>query len=96
MKELLINIGASYGDYYEAHGEEKTLDFIFKVSSIATYVLNTLYNSWLKEGISPLESIGEDKKRKYWNIALKYFSTTEERIRASKSIYVIELITSTY
>jgi len=51
------------------------------------------YNRLVKEGIPAIESLPEEDKRKYWEIAGIYHSDKDKRIKAAKVAYVIELIT---
>lgn len=88
-------IGAMYAEYFLSHTQEETFDFVFK-TSLAVPILNSLYNKFVDEGIDVLEKIPQDKKQKYWDIACKYFKELPERLKASKAVYTLELITSTF
>lgn len=93
MKSFNETMGALYVDYYVQHGEQKTYDFVLK-THVALSVLNSLYENFIKEGISELGKLPEPTKQKYWDIGCKYFEEMGDRIKASKAIYVLELITA--
>jgi hypothetical protein len=84
-----------YADYFVKNGEQETYDFVFG-TSVALSVLNSLYTNFINEGIEPMETIPKEKKEKYWTAACKYYETLGDRLKASRSCYVLELITSTF
>lgn len=93
MKTLYDNLAVIYGEYYIKHGEEKLYQFVFN-SSVALSVLPTLYERFVKEGIESLEQLPQEKKENYWKIACRFFTEQDDRIKASKCVYVLALITS--
>lgn len=95
MKSFYEQMATMYAEYFIKYGEQKTYDFIFG-TSVALSVLNSLYIGFVNDGIEPMEKIPQEKKEKYWAAACKYYETLGDRLKASKSCYVIELITSTF
>lgn len=96
IKDCFQTIAASFVDYYNSYGEEKTLDFVFG-NKFSLAVLESVYGNIIKENPeSEIGKISEDKKLKYWDIACKYYQTLPDRLKASKAAYVLELITSTF
>lgn len=93
MKSFNENMGALYVDYYNQYGEQKTYDFVLG-TKVALSVLNALYESFIKDGIDELGKLPEPTKQKYWDIGCKYFENMGDRIKASKAVYVLELITA--
>lgn len=89
------NMAASYVEYFNENGEEKTFDFVLK-TNVALSVLGSLYSNFMKDGVTPMENISKEKKEKYWLTACKYYEELPERLKASKAVYVLELITSTF
>lgn len=82
-----------YVDYYNKHGEEKTLDFVLK-THVSLSVLSALYERFTKEGIADMTNLPQEKKEKFWKIACKYYEEMGDRLKASKAAYVLSLITS--
>lgn len=66
--------------------------------AVPVALLSNLYQMFLKDNIDPLEKLSPEKKLIYYNIACKYYdkSDTKKIIAASKSAYVLELITDTF
>lgn len=93
MKSFNETMGALYVDYYNQHGEQQTYDFVLK-THVALSVLNSLYEAFIKDGISELGTLPQETKQKYYDIGCKYFETMGDRIKASKAVYVLELITA--
>lgn len=93
MKSFNETMGALYVDYYNKHGEQKTYDFVLG-TKVALSVLNSLYDNFVKDGINELGSLPETTKQKYYAIGCKYFEDIGDRIKASKAVYVLELITA--
>lgn len=84
-----------YANYYLKHGEMKALDFVLG-NTVSVYVLNTLYEIFIKDGIETIEQIPQDKKDKYWQTACVYFTEQSDRIKGCKSFYIMELITGIF
>ncbi len=93
MQSFNHNMAILYVDYYNKYGEEKTYDFVLR-TKVALSVLNSLYDGFLKDGVPDLGTLPEDKKKKFWDVACKYFTELPDRLKASKAAYVISLITS--
>lgn len=90
----MINIAKLYVGFSIKHGEEETFKLIRAKSVVS--VLYHLYQTFIKEGTIPIESLPKEKKIKYYQIACAYYSSLKERIKASKAMYVLELITSNF
>lgn len=88
-------MAAAYVDYFNENGEQKTLDFVFG-NKVSISVLTSLYGGFMNDGVTPMGEIAKEKKEKYWATACKYYETMGDRLKASKSCYVLELITSTF
>lgn len=89
-------MGAVYVDYFNKHGEEKTLDFVIK-THVAVTVLIAIYDDALRaKSIEDMSLIPQPKKQKYWDIACKYYEEMGDRLKASKAVYALELITSNF
>lgn len=94
MKETMILLATKYGEYFNTHGEEKGFELLrFEV---IVSVLHCVYNIFIIDNIEPIEQIPKEKKEKYFDISKRYFEKTNQRIRASKAAYTLELITSNY
>lgn len=93
MKSFNENMGALYVEYYNQHGEQKTYDFVLG-TKVALSVLNSLYDNFINDGIDELGKLPQETKEKFWNIGCKYFEEMGDRIKASKAVYVLELITA--
>jgi len=70
--------------------------YLLLSSTVCVQLLSDLYKNFLKDGVIPIESITQDKKEKYWQLAKKYWQTELEAIKASKAAYVLALISSTH
>lgn len=88
-------IAKGFVEYNATHTEQETLDFVFNTKT-SLAVLTSRYDNFIKDGIDEIEKLSKEKREKYWDIACKYFETMGDRIKASKSCYVLELITSTF
>ena len=53
-----------------------------------------LYLKFIRDGVAPIETLSLEKKEKYWDIALRYYTDKEQRIKAMKAAYTLSLITS--
>lgn len=63
-------------------------------SSVCLTICEGLYTRFLKDGIEPIEELPEERKRKLYNESIKYYSSKEQIVKASKTAYVLQLITS--
>lgn len=96
MKSFNETMGALYVDYFNVNGEEKTLDFVIK-THVAVNVLGGIYeDAILNNAITLMSAIPQEKKEKYWNIACKYYEEMGDRLKATKAVYALELITSNF
>ncbi len=93
IKSAYESIASTYVDYYNQYGQDKTYDFLFS-NKFTLSVLNTLYENFMKDGIEPMDKLPQETKQKYYDIGCKYFEEIGDRIKASKAVYVLELITS--
>lgn len=93
MKSFNETMAVSYVDYYNKHGEDKTHDFVLK-TSVALSVLISLYDNFVRDGITPIEKISKELKEKYYKIACKYYQELPEQLKATKAAYVLSLICS--
>ena len=63
--------------------------------SVPLTLMNDLYFKFMKDGgIEPIENLPKEKKQFYFDQSCKYYEFTEQRIKASKAAYVLDLITS--
>ncbi len=74
-------------------GENKEYWCLLKLN-VPMAILTDLYEKFLRDGVEPIEKLSAEKKRYYFDISCKYYTTTTDRIKASKAAYVLELITS--
>ncbi len=95
FREFQDTMAKIYLKYYLEHGKEKCLDFCLK-NCVSVYILINLYVIFVLEGLDEIEKIDQDKKQKYWDLAGTYFTDKEERIKASKIIYTMELIAGNF
>lgn len=95
IKQFNETMAATYVEYYNQHGLNKTLDFVFK-TKVSLSVLSSLYEVFVKDGIAKMEDIPLTKKERYWEVSGRYFDEMADRLKASKAMYVFELITSTF
>lgn len=95
IKGFYEETAAMYAQYFVEHGEEKATTFVLS-TLVGISILNSLYPVFIKDGITPMENIPQEKKEKYWNTACKHYEEMGDRLKASKANYVLELITSTF
>ena len=93
MKSFNETMAATYVEFYNQHGEQRTYDFVLK-THVSLSVLNALYDGFIKDGIPELGTLPEVIKQKYWEVGCKYFEEMGDRIKASKAVYVLSLITA--
>lgn len=94
LTEKLVPVYVDY--FYKNEGDER---FWLIKGYVANMVLNNLYGRFVEGNeIERLEYLPKDKKEKYWQLAKLYCGDKEEtyKIRARRSAYVLELITSTF
>lgn len=87
------NMAVMYVNYYNKNGEEKLYNFVL-TTKVSLVVLTTLYAQFIKDGIEPMDKLPQEQKEKFWNVACKYFDEMGDRLKASKSCYVLSLLTA--
>lgn len=93
MKSFNETMAVAYVDYYNKYGEEKLYNFVL-TTRVSLSVLNSLYEGFMRDGITPMEKIPTEQKEKFWEVACRYFEELPDRLKASKACYVLSLITS--
>ena len=93
MKSFNETMAITYVEFYNQHGEQRTYDFVLK-THVSLSVLNALYDTFIKDGIPELGTLPEITKQKYWETGCRYFEDMGDRIKASKAVYVLQLITA--
>lgn len=66
--------------------------FILLKSGIFLNVFLCLYEKLILVDVMPIDSIPQEEKLKYWNIAKQYYNDKETAVKASKVAYMISLI----
>ena len=89
--ELLISLIETFNSFEE---RAKDSGYFIIGLKVPNDILNTTYKRFVKEGISEIGSLPVERKRRYFEIAKKYYQTEPEVISASLSAYTIDLITS--
>lgn len=90
MYEHFTILFAGFFKKAEAEGRDP---FWILGSSVAMELLNDCYRQFMKDGITPLESLPAETKQRYWNKSKEHYQETEQRIKACRVAYVLELIT---
>lgn len=106
LKDRMISI---YGDFYFSAFKKNpggTEKYAVAKSIVARMIMVRLYEAYVSSGeCVPLEDLKPERKELYWNLALDYFKVTEERsaadlkmtrINASKTMYIMDLITNNF
>ena len=57
-------------------------------------ILSGLYERLKSIDVPPIETLTVEEKKKYWEIAKKYYESEQEAIKASKASYMLSLITN--
>ncbi len=83
-----------FADYFNELNSKGKDGYCIINGSVPCTLLSEKYSQFIKEGISPIEKLTTEKKKKYFNIAKQYFTEKEEQIKASKAAYILDLITS--
>lgn len=74
--------------------QEKGHDgFVLLKSGIFISCLWNLYEKLILVDVMPIDSIPQDEKLKYWNIANLHYADKQTAIKASKTAYLITLLT---
>lgn len=91
MKDNLIQFLIEMFFDREKNGKDPYLMIKFSIPLNAFY---KLYMKLIHVDMQPIEMLPETEKIKYWNLAKKYYEDKELAIKASKSIYLLNLITN--
>jgi len=84
-----------YSDYFLDKNTKEP--FTLLCSTVCLNLLCFHHTLFLRDGAAvEIKDLPQDKKEKYWDIAKKFQTETDKRIKASTAAYVLELITSTY
>ena len=76
--------------------KQKSKDgFILLKSGIFISCFLMLYEKLILVDVMPIDSIPQNEKLKYWNIAKEYYTDKETAVKASKAAYMICLISNT-
>lgn len=91
---MFDNLICWYGEYFTNPKNDR---YRLLKSSVFITMMNELYKRFVANGeIIEIEDIDQAYKEQYWNRACEYYETQNDRIRAAKSIYVIQEITLNY
>jgi len=85
--------------YFFKFKDEDELKYRVISGYVFCYAAEMVYNKLVREKeIEPLESLPQDKKEKYWELANTFCAdrSNDDKIKASKAAYILELITSTF
>jgi len=91
MNDNLILLLSDIFFKMQSEGKDEYLMLKFSVPCNALY---KLYNKLVQVDVPPIESINNDEKSKYWDIAKRYYTDKESAIKGSKAAYILSLITS--
>lgn len=83
-----------FSDYFNEQQENGGSGYMLIGLAVPLRLLYELYNTFIKDGIDPIENVSKDKKCKYFAIAQTFYTDTPTLIKASKAAYVLDLITS--
>jgi len=72
--------------------KDKQDPYLMVKFSIPLNALYKLYINLIQVDVPPIETLSGEEKTKYWNMAKKYYDDKESAIKASKSIYLLNLI----
>lgn len=93
MKELLPIITDVYAPNFLKLKEEGKDPYVITKGVVAIALLSGLYEKFINEGVVPLEQLPKEKKLLFWEKAKEFHEDHNERIKASKACYVLELLT---
>lgn len=83
-----------FGDYFNEIKENGGDCWCIINCAVAVSLLNELYIRFIKDGITPIESLTQEEKVKYWGIGKKYYPDQKQAVMGSKAAYVLSLITA--
>jgi len=90
----LISLFVLFADIFnERMGKGKDGYLLIKFS-VPLNLLYTKYEQRVNIDFEPITEISHDLKVKFFSIAKRWYDTTEEMIKASKSAYMLSLITN--
>ena len=92
MNESLILFFVELFNKEQSKGHD---GFILLKSGIFLSVFIALYEKLILVDVMPIDSIPQNEKLKYWNIAKEYYTDKETAVKASKAAYMICLISNT-
>ena len=72
---------------------KKKNGFIILKSGLCINVCCSTYEKLILVDVMPIDSIPQEEKIKYWNIAKEYYPEKQDAIKASKAAYIISLLT---
>lgn len=80
--------------YYDYFTSGKNDGWRLIGSSVCVTILSELYKKFMdNKEAEPIENLLIEQKKKYWDIAGRFYSETALRVKATKAAYVLELIT---
>lgn len=91
MNDSLIILIA---DIFNKRVNEGKDGFMIIKLAVPLILLSELYERLSKVDVPPIETLSENEKLKYWNIAKQYYQTEIEAVKGSKAAYMISLITN--
>lgn len=91
MNDKLILI---FIDMFNKRVEEGKDGFFIVKFSVPLKLLSSLYERLILSDVIPIEELPLPEKNKYWELAKTYYETEPEAIKASKSCYILSLITN--
>jgi hypothetical protein len=93
FKELYQKIAGIYAQYFIDNGKDKGYELLLS-KDFPLSILNSLYRTFINEGVPELSTIPQEEKSRIWKLALKYQTENQKRIEASRAAYVLSLITN--
>lgn len=93
MQSINDKVVKVYVDYYNENGEDAAYEWVLN-SQMSISILTTLYDRFVAGGTTPIEKLPQEIKNKYWKIGCTYFDTLGGRMKAVKSVYVLNLVTT--
>lgn len=79
--------------FYKLESEGKDGYLIIKLS-VPLKLLYELYEKLIKVDVPPIETIPINQKEIFWNKAKQFYTNELQAIKASKAVYMLNLITS--
>lgn len=85
--------------YFYKFDKDDELKYRVIAGCVFCYATERVYTNLVKENeIEVLEKLPQAKKEKYWRLANMFCSdrSNDDKIKASKAAYILELITETF